>query len=91
MHSIESVDPNVNSCRQNEQLMTRVLIRSLRCGKQVAVDLLINIKKIFFNWKLLYINKSQELTGVGTAMGLGQWFLNFSTCQKMPRPTNLHL
>lgn len=48
MHSIESVDPNVNSCRQNEQLMTRVLIRSLRCGKQVAVDLLINIKKNFF-------------------------------------------
>ena len=91
MQSIESVDPNVNSCRQDEQLITCVLIHSLRCAKQVAVDLLINIKKNFFNWKLLYINKSQKLIGIGTAMGLGRWFLNFSMCQNMPRPTNLHL
>lgn len=43
---IESMDLNVNSCRQNEQLLTHISTHSPRCAKQVAdttVDLLINI------------------------------------------------
>lgn len=40
---IESMDSNVNSCRQNEQLITHVLTHSPKCAKYVAdvtVDLL---------------------------------------------------